>query len=153
MQWFSVEMKVRFQVQTKIRKPLNEVFDAVRNPVKMSQYFTTGGASGPLEEGMTVNWNFLEPKVGFPVHVLKVVENKTIVLEWEAMDVDYKTQVEFTFESLGPSSTLVKISEGEWKDDQKGIDSSYGDCEGWVQMLCCLKAYLEYGINLREGYY
>jgi hypothetical protein len=23
--------------------------------------------------------------------------------------------------------------------------------EGWTQMLCAMKAYIEYGINLREG--
>ena len=30
---------------------------------------------------------------------------------------------------------------------------SYRNCEGWSQMLSCMKAYLEHGINLREGYY
>jgi hypothetical protein len=23
--------------------------------------------------------------------------------------------------------------------------------EGWTQMFCCMKAFVEYGINLREG--
>ena len=27
------------------------------------------------------------------------------------------------------------------------------NCEGWSQMLACMKAYVEYGINLRDGYY
>jgi hypothetical protein len=26
-----------------------------------------------------------------------------------------------------------------------------GQVEGWTHFLCCLKAYLEYGINLRTG--
>ncbi len=26
-----------------------------------------------------------------------------------------------------------------------------GQVEGWTQFLCCLKAYLEYGVNLRVG--
>ena len=25
------------------------------------------------------------------------------------------------------------------------------DYRGWTQMLCCMKAFVEYGINLREG--
>jgi hypothetical protein len=25
--------------------------------------------------------------------------------------------------------------------------------EGWTQMLCCMKAFVEYGINLREGFF
>jgi len=146
-------MKFRFQVHTKIGKPIGEVFDGVRNPAKLSKYLTTGGASGPLKEGATVNWSFKEPAVApFPVHVIKVVENKLIVFEWEVME-DLKTRVEMVFESLGPSSTLVKISEGVWRENQKDLENSYGNCEGWTEMLCCLKAYLEHGINLREGAY
>jgi len=44
-------MDLRFTVQTKIQKPVSEVFDAVYNPKKLSKYFTTGGADGPLDEG------------------------------------------------------------------------------------------------------
>lgn len=146
-------LKLRFQVHTKIRKPVSEVFDAVRNPTKLSKYFTDGGASGALEEGKTVNWSFKEPPTPpFPVHVTKVVENKQIVFEWEA-NVGIKTRVEMVFESLGTSSTLVKISEGDWRENQRDLDDSYGNCMGWAQMISCLKAYAEYGINLREGAY
>ena len=34
---------------------------------------------------------------------------------------------------------------------QAASKASYGNCQGWMQMLCALKAYLEHGINLREG--
>ena len=33
----------------------------------------------------------------------------------------------------------------------KGLKASYDNCGGWMHMSCCLKAYLEYGINLRAG--
>lgn len=146
-------MRLRFQVYTKIGKPIAEVFDAIRNPTKLSKYFTTGGASGPLKEGATVNWSFKEPATPpFPVNVKKVVENKLIVFEWDGQK-DLKTRVEIDFESLGPSSTLVKISEGDWPENEKGLEGSYDNCQGWAQMLSCLKAYVEYGINLREGAY
>ncbi len=146
-------MELKFQVHTKIRKPIREVFDAVRNPTKLSKYFTTGGANGPMETGVTVNWSFHEPPVPpFPVHVIKVDENKLIVFEWDATD-DYKTRVEIAFESLGPSVTLVRISESGWREDEKGVKGSYDNCGGWAQMLCCMKAFLEFGINLREGAY
>ncbi len=26
-----------------------------------------------------------------------------------------------------------------------------GNCGGWMQMLCAMKAWLEHGVNLREG--
>lgn len=149
-------MDLRFQVQTKIQKPVKQVFEAVCDPKKLSSYFTTAGASGPLKEGTTVMWKFDDvPDYpdAFPVQVKKLVQDKLIVLEWKAADGNYNTRVEMTFEPLSPKSTLVKISESGWKENQKGLDSSYDNCQGWMQMSCSLKAYLEYGINLRKGFF
>ena len=53
-------MDLKFQVQTKIQKPIDEVFDAVYNPEKLSGYFTNGGASAPLDEGTEVEWRFAD---------------------------------------------------------------------------------------------
>ena len=47
----------------------------------------------------------------------------------------------------------VTVAEGGWKPDPKGLKSSYGNCFGWTQMLCCLKCHLERGFNLREGFF
>ncbi len=47
--------------------------------------------------------------------------------------------------------TLVRISEEVWRETQTGLNASYSNCPGWMSMLCCLKAWLEHGINLREG--
>jgi uncharacterized protein YndB with AHSA1/START domain len=158
-------MELKFQVQAKIQKPRNEVFDAVVNPTKLSAYFTTGGASGPLVEGTEVIWKWSDYPVAAPVTVKKVLPNELLVLEWDAADHDpqaegqqlppavYKTRVEMSFESLDAGSTLVKISEGLWKETQKGLNASYDNCGGWMQMACCLKAWLEHGINLRQGFF
>ena len=146
-------MELKFEVQARIQKPVNEVFDAVYNPDKLSQYFTTGSASGPLEEGVTVTWDFADHPGAFPVHVKRVVPNELIVLEWKASDGEYNTLVEMKFEPLDQGSTLVRISESGWKENQKGLESSYRNCQGWMHMSCCLKAYIEYGINLRKGFF
>lgn len=55
-------MELKFEVQGRIAKPVDEVFDAVYNPDKLSGYFTTGGASGPLDEGVTVTWDFADSR-------------------------------------------------------------------------------------------
>ena len=57
------------------------------------------------------------------------------------------------FEPLEDGSTFVSIGEAGWHEDEVGLKRSYLNCEGWSQMLACMKAYLEHGINLREGYY
>jgi uncharacterized protein YndB with AHSA1/START domain len=147
------EMDLKFQVYAKIAKPVAEVFDAVYNPKKLSGYFTTGGASGPLDEGATVMWDFADFPGAFPVHVRKVEPNRFIELEWKAGDGDYNTRVRMEFEALGRDATLVRISESGWRKSPEGLKNSYGNCMGWSQMLCCLKVFVEQGTNLRALLY
>ena len=56
-----------------------------------------------------------------------------------------------TLEPKDENKTLVKITESDWLADYKGANKCMGQVEGWTNFLCCLKAYLEYGINLRLG--
>jgi uncharacterized protein YndB with AHSA1/START domain len=150
-------MDMKFKVQTGIQKPVAEVFDAVYNPDKLSGYFTTGGASAPLDEGTTVEWSFDDwegmKDMGFPVKVTKIVPNELIRLEWEGEKDRPDNVVEMTFRVLNDNHTLVTISESGWSDTQHGLDKSYGNCMGWSQMLAAMKAYVEHGINLRKGAY
>jgi len=151
-------MQLKFTVQTKIQKPIAEVFDGVYNPSKLSQYFTTGGASAPLDANTTVMWSFADFPGSFPVRVKEVVPHQLIAFEWDAGDehgpVDgVICRVEIKFESLGDNETMVSITESGWPETEKGLKLSYGNCQGWSQMSCCLKAFLEYGINLRKGAY
>ena len=147
------ELALKFQVHAKIAKPIAEVFDAIYNPKKLSGYFTTGGASAPLDEGTTVTWDFADFPGAFPVHVRKVEHNRLIELEWQAADGNYNTQVRMEFESLGPNATMVRISESGWRKTPEGLKSSYGNCMGWSQMLLCLKVFAEQGTNLRAFLY
>jgi uncharacterized protein YndB with AHSA1/START domain len=152
-------MDLKFEIHAKIRKPVAEVFDAVCDPEKLSRYFTTGGANAPLREGTTVMWSFADAPekyrgsdLTFPVKVTKVLHGRLIEFEWAASDGNYNTQVRMKFEPLGPNETLVSISESGWKETPAGLASSYDNCGGWMQMACCLKAFVEYGINLRHGF-
>lgn len=90
-------MELKFQVYAKIKKPVEEVFDAVYNPKKLSTYFTTGGASGPLDEGTSVMWDFADFPGAFPVHIKQMIKNEKIVFEWQAAGRDYNTRVEMSF--------------------------------------------------------
>jgi uncharacterized protein YndB with AHSA1/START domain len=150
-------MDLKFTVQTRIQKPVEEVFDAVHSPEKLSGYFTNGGASAPLHEGTTVEWAFAdnpgEQPIKFPVTVTKVIPNELIEFEWDGSK-NGSTKVEMRFEKVGTGDTLVKITESGWSDDdQEELNKSYGNCMGWSQMLSALKAYTEYGIDLRKGAY
>ena len=158
-------MDLTFRVTARIAKPVAEVFEAVVDPAELSRYFTTGGAQGRIETGATVYWDFADFPGAFPVWVKEVVPQQKIVLEWAAndgppdeadgqiADAGYRTTVTMTFEPLEDGRTLVAIEEHGWRPTENGLKASYGNCQGWSQMQCALKAYLEHGINLRDGMY
>lgn len=154
-------MELRFTVAGRMAKPVGEVFEAVVNPAHLSSFFTTGGAQGRLQTGATVTWDFHDFPGAFPVHVVEVEQDKRIVLRWDAAGEAAvpdrsgarQTTVTMTFEPTDDGRTLVRISEHGWSETPEGLTASYGNCEGWAGMLCAMKAWLEHGLNLREGFY
>jgi uncharacterized protein YndB with AHSA1/START domain len=150
-------MALKFSVSGRIARPVHEVFEAVADPKELSHYFTTGGAKGRLETGATVYWDFHDFPGAFPVEVAEVEPDRKIVLRWRASEggepADYQTTVTLTFEALEADRTLVTITEEGWRDTPGGLRASYGNCEGWTGMLCAMKAWLEHGFNLRDGFY
>jgi uncharacterized protein YndB with AHSA1/START domain len=159
-------MDLQFTVAARIAAPVEQVFEAVADPEQLSRYFTTGGAKGRLETAATVTWDFHDFPGAFPVEVAEAVPNERIVLRWEANEggpaegesaatsgAGYQTIVTMEFEPLDDGRTLVAISEQGWRETAGGLKASYGNCEGWTHMLCALKAWIEHGINLRDGFY
>lgn len=160
-------MDLKFRVAARIGKPVHDVFEAVADPGQLSRYFTTGGASARLEQGRVVEWEFADYPGAFPVEVVELVPDEKIVLRWDAAEGEqpialneeiktapYKTEVTMRFTPLDEGRrTLVEIWEEGWREDQDGLDASYGNCQGWAQMLAALKAWIEHGISLREGMY
>ena len=145
---------LRFTISGRIAKPVHEVFQAVADPAKLSGYFTTGGAQGHLEQGSTVTWDFADHPGAFPVEVVEVQPDRRIVLHWGAAGGDPAyTTVTMDFEGLDDGRTLVSITEEGWHETPEAQRAAFGNAEGWTGMLCAMKAYLEHGINLREGFY
>jgi len=145
-------MSRNYRVQTKIKRPLADVFDAVVSSEKMKHYFIDG-ASSDLVEGKTITWRW-DHYGENPVVVRKVITNELIELaidskEWDKTKDDaYEVLVIFEFEELD-DGTMLSISELGWKTDADGLKGSHDNCEGWSHMTMCLKAYLEHDIDLR----
>jgi len=139
-----LEIKTALQIS----KPVNEVFEAIVDPRKMSNYFISK-SSGRMEAGREVKWKFPEFDMEFPVRVGKIDSNKYISFYWDLDGIELK--VEITLTPKANNSTLVNITEKSRNDDDAGIKWLMGNTEGWANFLACLKAYLEYGINLRKG--
>ncbi|HLN22250.1 MAG TPA: SRPBCC domain-containing protein [Bacteroidales bacterium] len=144
-------MKEQLEIKTAIQilKPVNEVFEAIVDPVKMSGYFISHG-SGKIQEGKTVMWRFPEFDMEFPVKGDRISENRLISFYWGEEGKELMVEI-----SLLPgkdvNTTIVTITEKGMDNDEAGIKWLKGNTEGWANFLACLKAYLEYGINLRKG--
>lgn len=140
----TLEIKAALQIS----KPVNEVFEAIVDPTKMSNYFISKG-SGRMEEDKEITWQFPEFDMDFPVRIIKIERNKFISFHWDMDGIELL--VEMTLVPRDSNSTVVTIKEKGRNNDEAGIKWLKGNTEGWANFLACLKAYLEYGINLRKG--
>ena len=143
-----------YRVQTRINKPAAQVFKAVIDSDTIIKYFVDR-TSADLDPGQKITWEWDDYGAN-EVTVKRIVENELIELgldsqNWDkTIDEAYEVLVTFEFEALDENTTMVSISESGWKHDPEGYRGSHDNCGGWQHMLCCLKAYLEYGIDLRE---
>ncbi|UOK41727.1 MULTISPECIES: SRPBCC domain-containing protein [Flavobacterium] len=140
--------KLEINVAMQIGKPINEVFEAIVNPEKMTNYFISE-STGMMEEDKKLIWKFPEFDFECPVRVGKIEKNKYVSYYWESNGAELL--VEMTLTEREDNSTLVSISEKSMNNDEAGLQWLSGNSFGWSNFLACLKAYLEYGINLRKG--
>lgn len=139
---------LQVKVQLKILKPIHQVFEAIVNPAEMSKYFISSG-SDRLDTGKTVTWRWFDVGVQAPVKVQQVVQDSSISFLWSTAGVEALVAIDLV--PADETSTVVKINESSWPADAEGIARCLEQTQGWTHMLCCMKAYLEYGINLRTG--
>ena len=139
-----LEIKAGLQIQ----RPAHEVFEAIVDPAKMTNYFISE-STGRMDEGKELVWRFPEFDIQVPVKVGKIEKDKYVSYLWGAEGK--QTLVEMTLSAKEDSSTVVIVTEKSKKNDEAGINWVKGNTEGWANFLACLKAYTEYGINLRKG--
>ncbi|MEO7312151.1 MAG: SRPBCC domain-containing protein [Chitinophagaceae bacterium] len=140
-----LEIKAGIQVL----KPVHEVFEAIVDPLKMSNYFISE-SSGRMEENKELEWKFPEFDMVVNVKTGKIITDQYVSYYWDGAK-GHKLLVEMTLTERGTGKTLVSISEKSMPHNEDGIKWLKQNTEGWANFLACLKAYLEYGINLRKG--
>jgi uncharacterized protein YndB with AHSA1/START domain len=139
----TLEIKTGIQIQ----KPVNEVFEAIVDPAKMSNYFISHG-SGRMEAGAELIWRFPEIDMDVPVRVGIIKKNEYISYYWD--NDKNEMFVEMTLTSRG-NDTIIVVTEKSAANDEAGIKWFGGNTEGWANFLACLKAWLDHGIHLRKG--
>jgi len=140
--------RIKAKVQLGIMRSASEIFEAVVNPDIMTRYFISG-STGRMESGKTLTWTWTDYEGEHEVKVGKIEKDKVVSFEWSGSGVN--CVVVITLEPRGNDKTLVMITESEWPADYKGANQCMGQVEGWTHFLMCMKAYLEYGIDLRIG--
>jgi uncharacterized protein YndB with AHSA1/START domain len=131
-----------------IRKPAEDVFEALVNPKITSKFWFTKGSS-QLEEGKEVTWEWEQFGVTGTITVTKVLKNEQIRFQWEADEAGTFRNVEILFESRSPDTTFVRAEEsGFKKNDEQLVEKNSGQTKGWTLVLSNMKAWLEYGIEL-----
>ena len=128
-----------------IQKPIEAVFEGIVNPEKMTKYFISE-SSGRLKSGTEVMWKFPEFDDTFPITDIKTETNSSISFVW-----DPETVVLITLEKLPNESTIIKVNEKGKELNEDNLKWALENSGGWANFLACMKAYLEYGINLRKG--
>lgn len=128
-----------------IQKPIEEVFEGIVNPEKMTNYFISE-SNGRMETGKELIWKFPEFPVEVPIKDIQIEINHSISYVW-----DPETVVKIILEEQADKSTVVKVTEDGKTFNEKNLNWAIGNTEGWSNFLACMKAYLEYGIQLRKG--
>ncbi|MBM6616647.1 SRPBCC family protein [Bacillus suaedaesalsae] len=134
----------------KIIKPASEVFEAFVDPEKIGGFWFSS-SSERWVTGKDITLRYDEYNATVLITVTEVVDNKKIVFKWGSGEEVRTTTI--TLDEIEPSTTIIEITEEGFKGNYPEIlHEMLDNKEGWVFMLTCLKAYLEFGITgLRAG--
>ncbi|MEH7122604.1 SRPBCC family protein [Bacillus sp. JJ1773] len=134
----------------KIFKPANEVFEAFVDPSKIGNFWFSS-SSEKWEAGKIITCRYDEYNAEGELKMIEIIENKKIVFQWGANGEEHNVTI--SLDELDDSSTIIEVNEEGFNEEADDFISQLIDNkEGWVYMLTCLKAYLEFGVNkLRAG--
>jgi uncharacterized protein YndB with AHSA1/START domain len=142
------DMTFDVHVRERILRPVQRVFAAVVDPEEMTHYFISKG-SGRLEAGKDITWEFADVGTSVKIHVLEVIADERIVYQSKALGDLIRTTIRFKAD--GADATVVTITDSSFPLTDEGVKRALGQNAGWTYTLCALKAYLQFGVNLRAG--
>lgn len=132
------------QTQMLIRKPIQNVFEAIVDPRITTKFWFTK-STGKLEKGKEITWEWEMYNAKANVKVLDLKTNEVIAIEWGKP----VSAVEFRFSKHTEDSCLVKIKCYGFSETGDQLKEVLKDnMGGFTSMLAGMKAYLEHGIQL-----
>ena len=129
-----------------IRRPVADVFIAFVDPLITSNFWFTKG-SDRLHMGKTVRWEWEMYGFAVDIDVMRVDENRRILIHWPGERGP--TRVEWTFTARPDNTTFVSITNsGFHGSDAEVVAQAVGTTEGFALVLAGAKAFLEQGLVL-----
>ena len=133
-----------------IGRPRHEVFEAFVDPAKIGNFWFSS-SSDRWETGKTITLRYEEYNATVVIKVKEVERNQKIVFVWEGPEEEHVVTI--TLQEVDEARTVIEVNEeGFSQDDPEFVSKLVDNKEGWVFVLSCLKAYLEFGVReLRAG--
>ena len=138
-------MKLIARASIQIQKPVEVVFEGIVDPAQMTKYFISE-STGHMDAGTELIWKFPEFPDKVSVKEIRTVTNQSVSYVW-----DKETVVTILLKAQADNSTLVKVTEDGKDYNEENLNWVIRNTEGWANFLACMKAWLEYGIQLRKG--
>jgi|SRR5690606_22178336 len=138
-------MKLVAKATLQIQKNASEVFEGIVDPDKMTKYFISE-STGRMQAGKELIWKFSEFPDECPVWNIETETDRSVYFVW-----DEETTVRIVLEPQADGSTVVRVTEDGKDYSESNLKWLIGNTEGWANFLACMKAYLEYGVQLRKG--
>ncbi len=135
------------QLQMLFRVPVERVFGAFVDPDVTTRFWFTH-ASGPLEAGRDVTWEWRMFGASTRVHVRELIQDRRIVMEWG--EEGRRTTVEWMFEGRPDGTSIVEVTNGGFGGTaNEAIAEAIGSSSGFSLVLSNAKAWLEHALDLR----
>ncbi|WP_123042455.1 SRPBCC family protein [Cohnella candidum] len=132
-----------------INRPAHDVFEAFVDPSKIGNFWFSS-SSERWEPGKTITLEYDLYDAKLEIRIRETEADRKIVFAWGSGEDE--RAVTISLHETAPAATRIEIREEGFKEnDPELIPNLIDNKEGWVFMLSCLKAFLEFGVSLRGG--
>jgi uncharacterized protein YndB with AHSA1/START domain len=136
------------RVEDRIARAPAAVFDAIVDPAKMSQYFISRGSARIAAAGDKIAWEWSDVGAKLEIEIGQLEPDQKVGFAWSASGSP--TKVTLLLEPDGDATKIV-ATEAPFPLTDEGVARAMQQTQGWTDFCCCLKAYLQHGIDLRRG--
>jgi uncharacterized protein YndB with AHSA1/START domain len=136
------EFAIAARASMLIRRPARDVFEAITSADVLTRFWLSR-ASGSLEPGKRVHWEFLVKGAEADTFVKEFVQDQRLFLEW-----DDGTTVAWMLEARPDGHTRITVENAGFKGSQREVvESALEATQGFTIVLCDLKTLLEQGAS------